>query len=66
MKNDKTLLYGGALYGLFVAACVYWLGAYLEVTASVAVRAVFSLGVGCLASLVFLFSYIAGKRRKKD
>ncbi len=66
MKDDKTLLYGGVLYGLFVAAAVYWLGAYLNVTASVPVRALFSLGVGCLASLVFLFSYLAGKRRKKD
>ena len=64
MNNDKTLLYGGLLYGLFVSAAVYWLGAYLEVSASVPVRAVFSLGVGVLASLIFLFSYIAGKRRK--
>lgn len=66
MNNDKTLLYGGVLYGLFVATAVYWLGAYLEVTSTPVVRALFSLGVGCLASLVFLFSYIAGKRRKKD
>ena len=66
MNNDKTLLYGGLIYGLFVAAVVYWLGAYLEVSATVAVRALFALGVGFLASLVFLFSYIAGKQRKKD
>ncbi|HSF96186.1 MAG TPA: hypothetical protein VLA52_14270 [Thermohalobaculum sp.] len=66
MKADKTLLYGGALYGLFVAAAVYWLGVYLEVSASVPVRVLFALGVGCLASLVFLFSYVAGKWRKKD
>lgn len=66
MKNDKTLIYGGILYGLFVTAAVYWLGAYLGVSGGVAVRALFSLGIGVLASLVFLFSYIAGKRRKKD
>jgi len=66
MKNDKTLLYGGALYGLFVATAVYWLGAYLGVSGTTTVRALFSLGVGALASLVFLISYIAGKRRKKD
>ena len=64
MNYDKTLLYGGLLYGLFVTAAVYWLGAYLEVSASTAVRVLFALGVGVLASLVFLFSYIAGKRRK--
>ena len=66
MKDDKTLLYGGILYGLFVAACVYWLGVYLEVSGGPVVRVLFSLGCGVLASLVFLFSYIAGKRRKKD
>jgi hypothetical protein len=64
MSNDKTLLYGGLLYGLFVAAIVYWLGVYLEVSASLGIRVLFALGVGLLASLVFLFSYIAGKRRK--
>jgi hypothetical protein len=66
MKNDKTLLYGGILYGLFVAAAVYWLGVYREVSGGPVIRVLFSLGVGSLASLVFLFSYIAGKRRKKD
>jgi hypothetical protein len=64
--KDRTLLYGGLFYGLFVTAAVYWLGAYLEVSGSVAVRVLFSLGVGALASLVFLFSYIAGKRCKRD
>jgi hypothetical protein len=66
MNNDKTLLWGGLLYGLFVSTAVYWLGAYLEVTASVPVRVIFAIGVGALASLVFLFAYIAGKRRNKD
>jgi hypothetical protein len=66
MNSDKTLLYAGLIYGLFVTAAVYWLGAYLEVTASLPVRVLFSLGVGALASLVFLFAYIAGKRRNKD
>jgi hypothetical protein len=66
VQKDRTLLYGGLLYGLFVATAVYWLGAYLEVSASVPVRALFSLGVGGLASLVFLLSYIAGNRHKKD
>jgi len=64
--KDRTLLYGGVLYGLFVSAAVYWLGAWLGVSGSVPVRAAFSLGCGVLASLVFLFSYIAGKRNKKD
>jgi hypothetical protein len=66
MNSDKTLLYAGLIYGLFVTAAVSWLGAYLEVTASLPVRVLFSLGVGALASLVFLFAYIAGKRRNKD
>ena len=66
MNQGKTLLWGGLLYGLFVAAAVYWLGSYLEVSASLVVRILFALGIGALASLVFLFSYIAGKRRKKD
>ncbi len=66
MSQGKTLLYGGLLYGLFVATAVYWLGDYIEVSASLWVRVLFALGVGFLASLVFLFSYIAGKRRKKD
>ena len=64
MNNDKVLLYGGLFYGLFVAAAVYWVGVYLEVSASLGIRVLFALGVGLLASLVFLFSYIAGKRRK--
>lgn len=66
MSNDKILLWGGLIYGLFVTAAVYWLGSYLEVSASLVVRVLFALGVGALASLVFLFSYIAGKKRKKD
>jgi len=66
VSQGKTLLYGGLLYGLFVATAVYWLGDYIEVSASLWVRVLFALGVGFLASLVFLFSYIAGKRRKKD
>ena len=66
MNQGKTLLWGGLLYGFFVAAAVYWLGRYLEVSASLGVRILFALGVGLLASLVFLFSYIAGKWRKKD
>lgn len=64
--KDRNLLYGGLLYGLFVTAAVYWLGVYLEVSGGQIVRILFALGVGALASLVFLFSYIAGKRRKKD
>ena len=66
MNQGKTLLYGGLLYGLFVATAVYWLGAYLEVSGSVTMRVLFSSGIGGLASLVFLFAYIAGKRRNKD
>jgi len=66
MNGDKTLFYGGIFYGLFVAACVYWLGVYLEVSGGSVVRVAFALGCGVLASLVFLLSYIAGKRRKKD
>lgn len=64
--NGRTLLLGGLIYGLFVATAVYWLGVYLEVTASGAVRVAFSIGVGALASLVFLFAYFAGKRRGSD
>ena len=66
MNNDKTLLYGGLIYGLFVTTAVYWLGDYLEVTASMPVRVLFAIGIGALASLVFLAAYIAGKRRNKD
>lgn len=66
MKNDRTLLYGGVIYALFVTAAVYWLGVYLEVSGSPAVRILFSLACGGLASLVFFFSYLAGKRRGKD
>ncbi len=66
MKGDKNLLYGGLGYGLFVTAAVYWLGIYLEVSGSLAVRIAFALGCGVLASLVFIFSYFAGKRRHKD
>ena len=66
MNQGKTLLYGGMFYGLFVAVAVFLLGDYIEVSASLWVRILFALGVGFLASLVFLFSYIAGKRRKKD
>ncbi len=66
MNQGKTLLWGGLFYGLFVTAAIYWLGSYLEVSGSVAVRILFALGIGLLASLIFLFSYIAGKRRKKD
>ena len=65
MTGGRAILVGGALYGLFVAAAVYWLGVYLEVTASDLVRVLFSLGVGGLASLVFFLSYIAGKRRDR-
>ena len=66
MNQGKTLLYGGLFYGLFVSTAVYWLGSYLEVSASVPIRVLFALGIGLLASLVFLFSYIAGKKRNKD
>ncbi len=66
MNSGKTLLWGGLLYGVFVAAAVFALGQYIEVSGSLAVRIVFAIGVGALASLIFLFSYIAGKRRKKD
>jgi len=66
MNNGKTLLWGGLIYGLFVTAAVYWLGSYLGVSASLTVRVLFAIGVGALASLVFLFAYIAGKKRKKD
>ncbi len=66
MNSGKVLLWGGLFYGLFVAVAVFLLGAYIEVSASLVVRILFALGVGFLASLIFLFSYIAGKRRKKD
>lgn len=66
MTSGKTLLWGGLLYGLFVSTAVYWLGSYLEVSASLPVRIIFALGIGVLASLVFLFSYMAGKKRNKD
>ena len=66
MNQGKTLLYGGLFYGLFVSTAVYWLGSYLEVSASVPIRVLFALGIGFLASLVFLFSYLAGKKRNKD
>ncbi len=66
MISGKVLLWGGLFYGLFVAVAVFLLGDYIEVSASLTVRLVFAIGVGALASLIFLFSYIAGKRRKKD
>jgi hypothetical protein len=66
MNNNKTLIYGGLLYGLFVTTAVYWLGSYLEVSGSVTVRVLFAIGIGVFASLVFLFTYIAGKQRNKD
>ena len=66
MSNGKTLLWGGLFYGLFVSAAVYWVGVWLEVSGSTPIRVLFALGIGFLASLVFLFSYIAGKKRKKD
>ena len=66
MNHGNILLWGGLIYGLFVAGAVFALGAYIEVSAGLPVRILFALGVGALASLVFLFSYIAGKRRKKD
>ena len=65
MNSGKVLLWGGLFYGLFVAVAVFLLGDYIEVSGSLAVRILFALGVGFLASLIFLFSYIAGKRRKK-
>ncbi len=66
MNSGKTLLWGGLFYGVFVAVAVFALGYYIEVSGSLAVRILFAIGVGGLASLIFLFSYIAGKRRKKD
>ena len=66
MNSGKVLLWGGLFYGLFVAVIVFALGDYIEVSGSLAVKILFAIGVGFLASLVFLFSYIAGKRRKKD
>ncbi len=66
MISGKTLLWGGLFYGVFVAVAVFLLGDYIEVSGSVVVRILFAIGVGVLASLVFLFSYVAGKRRKKD
>ena len=63
--NGRNILIGGAAYGLFVAAAVYWLGVYLGVSASDTVRVLFALGVGLLASMVFFLSYIAGKRRER-
>ena len=65
MISGKVLLWGGLFYGVFVAVAVFVLGQYIEVSGSLAVRILFAIGVGLLASLVFLFSYIAGKRRKK-
>ncbi|MHA1527629.1 MAG: hypothetical protein ACTSVG_01310 [Alphaproteobacteria bacterium] len=66
MNQGRTLLWGGLIYGLFVAIAVFALGHYIEVSGGLAVKILFALGVGGLASLIFLFSYIAGKRRKKD
>ncbi len=66
MNHGKTLLWGGLFYGVFVAGAVFLLGDYIEVSGSLVVRILFAIGVGLLASLVFLFSYVAGKRRKKD
>ena len=66
MNSGKVLLWGGLIYGVFVAVAVFALGHYIEVSGSLAVRILFAIGVGGLASLIFLFSYIAGKRRKKD
>ena len=66
MNQGKTLLWGGLIYGFFVTTAVYWLGSYLEVSASLTVRVLFAIGIGILASLVFLFAYIAGKKRNKD
>ncbi len=66
MNSGKVLLWGGLFYGVFVAVVVFALGHYIEVSGSLAVRILFAVGVGGLASLIFLFSYIAGKRRKKD
>ena len=66
MNSGKVLLWGGLIYGIFVAVAVFALGYYIEVSGSLAVKILFAIGVGGLASLIFLFSYIAGKRRKKD
>ncbi len=66
MNHGKILLWGGLFYGVFVTVAVFALGHYIEVSGSVTVRVLFALGIGGLASLIFLFSYIAGKRRKKD
>ena len=66
MNSGKVLLWGGLVYGVFVAIAVFALGHYIEVSGSLAVKILFAIGVGGLASLIFLFSYIAGKRRKKD
>jgi hypothetical protein len=66
MNSGKVLLWGGLIYGVFVAVAVFALGHYIEVSGSLAVKILFAIGVGGLASLIFLFSYIAGKRRKKD
>ncbi len=63
MNSGKVLLWGGLFYGVFVAVAVFALGYYIEVSGSQAVRILFAIGVGGLASLIFLFSYIAGKRR---
>jgi hypothetical protein len=64
MNQGNTLLWGGLICGTFVAVAVFLLGGYLEESANLAVRVLFAIGF--LASLVFLFSYIAGMRRKKD
>ena len=42
MNSGKVLLWGGLIYGLFVAGAVFALGAYIEVSASLAVRIVFA------------------------
>jgi len=62
--SGRTMLWAGILYGLFVTAAVYWLGVYLEVSGSLPVRVAFAVGVGVLASLVFLFAYLIGRNRK--
>lgn len=64
--NRNQMLFGGVIYGLFVATLVYWLGAYLGVSGSDTLRVGFSIGVGALASTVFFASYFAGKRGGKD
>lgn len=66
MNQGEILLWGGLICGLFMTMAVYRLGSYLEVSANLPVRVLFSIGIGALACPAYLFASIAGKRYNKD